>query len=92
VTAHEIGPDYITIELSDGAAYRLQTPSTGQEKVEPMNGLAQAGQGLSTLSSTTVMRLYERKEKKSPMLSPPAPALSKQFGYTPSAASLKRFH
>ncbi len=63
VTAYEIGPDYIIIEFSDGSVYRYTYASTGQENVEHMKGLAQAGQGLNTFISTTVSRLYERKEK-----------------------------
>jgi hypothetical protein len=62
VDAYEIGPDYITIKFSDGAVYRYTYASAGQENVERMKGLAQAGQGLSTFISTTVSKLYERKE------------------------------
>ncbi len=63
VTAYEIGPDYITIEFSDGSVYRYTYASAGAENVERMKGLAQAGQGLDTFISTTVSKLYERKEK-----------------------------
>ncbi len=63
VTAYEIGPDYITIEFSDGAVYRYTYASAGAENVERMKGLAEAGQGLNTFISTTVSKLYERKER-----------------------------
>ncbi len=63
VRAYEIGGDYITIEFSDGAVYRYTNASAGQENVERMKGLAEAGQGLNTFLSTNVLKLYERKEK-----------------------------
>ena len=63
VTAYEIGPDYITIEFSDGSIYRYTYASAGIENVERMKGLAEAGQGLNTFISMTVSKLYERKEK-----------------------------
>ena len=63
VRAYEIGPDYITIEFSDGASYRYTYASAGEENVERMKGLAQAGQGLNTFISTSVSQLYERKER-----------------------------
>ena len=63
VRAYEIGPDYITIEFSDGSVYRYTYASAGQENVERMKGLAQAGQGLNTFMNTTLSKLYERKEK-----------------------------
>jgi hypothetical protein len=63
VTAYEIGPDYSTLEFSDGSAYRDKYASAGQEKVERMQGFAQAGRGLDTFIGTTVSKLYERKEK-----------------------------
>ncbi len=63
VRAYEIGRDYITIEFSDGAVYRYTYASAGEENVERMKGLAEAGQGLNTFLSTNVMKLYERKEK-----------------------------
>ena len=61
VDAYEIGADYITIRFSDGAIYRYTYTSAGQENVERMKGLAQAGLGLNTFISTTVSKLYERK-------------------------------
>lgn len=63
VTPYEIGPDYITLQFSDGSSYRYTYVSAGQENVERMKGLAQAGQGLDTFINTTVSKLYERKEK-----------------------------
>ncbi len=63
VRAYEIGADYITIEFSDGAVYRYTYASAGEENVERMKGLAEAGQGLNTFLSTNVMKLYERKER-----------------------------
>ncbi len=63
VKAYEIGPDYITVEFSDGAVYRYTYASAGRENVERMKGLARAGQGLSTFLNTTVSKLYERKER-----------------------------
>ena len=63
VTAYEIGPDYITIEFSDGSVYRYTHASAGQENVEHMKGLATAGQGLNTFLNTTLSKMYERKEK-----------------------------
>ncbi len=63
VKAYEAGPDYITIEFSDGAVYRYTYASAGEENVERMKGLAEAGQGLNTFISTSVSKLYERKEK-----------------------------
>ena len=63
VKAFEIGPDYITIEFSDGAVYRYTYASAGQENVERMKAFAQAGQGLNTFMNTTLSKLYERKEK-----------------------------
>ncbi len=63
VAAYEIGPDYITLEFSDGSTYRYTYASAGQENVERMKGLAEAGQGLDTFINTTVSKLYERKEK-----------------------------
>jgi hypothetical protein len=63
VSAYEIGPDYITVEFSDGGSYRYTYASAGQENVERMKGLAQAGQGLNTFINTMVRELYERKEK-----------------------------
>ncbi len=63
VRAYEIGDDYITIEFSDGAVYRYTYASAGEENVDRMKGLAEAGQGLNTFLSTNVMKLYERKEK-----------------------------
>ena len=63
VKAYEIGPDYITIEFSDGSVYRYTYASAGQENVERMKGFAQAGQGLNTFMNTTLSKLYERKEK-----------------------------
>ncbi len=63
VTAYEIGPDYITVQFSDGGTYRYTYASAGTENVERMKGLATAGQGLGTFLNTTVSKLYERKEK-----------------------------
>lgn len=63
VRAYENGPDYITVEFSDGSTYRYTYASAGQENVERMKGLAAAGQGLDTFINTTVAKLYERKEK-----------------------------
>ncbi len=63
VRAYEIGSDYITMEFSDGAVYRYTYASAGQQNVEHMKGLAEAGQGLGTFLNTTVAKLYERKEK-----------------------------
>ena len=63
VKAFEIGPDYITIEFSDGSTYRYTYASAGRENVEHMKGLAEAGQGLNAFLSTTVSKLFERKEK-----------------------------
>jgi hypothetical protein len=63
MTAYEIGEDYITIEFSDGSVYRYTYASAGQQTVERMKGLAEAGQGLDTFINTTVSKLDERKEK-----------------------------
>lgn len=63
VKAYEIGPDYITIEFSDRAVYRYTYASAGQENVEHMKGLATSGQGLDEFLSTTLSKMYERKEK-----------------------------
>ena len=63
VSAYEIGPDHITIEFTDGTMYLYTYASAGKDNVERMKGLAQAGRGLSTYISTTVGKLYERKEK-----------------------------
>ncbi len=63
VKAYEIGPDYITLEFWVGAVYRYTNASAGEENVERMKGRARAGQGLNTFISTTVSKLYERKEK-----------------------------
>ena len=63
VRAYEIGPDFITIEFSDGSVYRYTYASAGQENVERMKGFAQAGQGLNTFMNTALSKLYERKER-----------------------------
>ena len=63
VSAYEIGSDYITIQFSDDSVYRYTYASAGKDNVERMKGLAEAGQGLNTFISTTVSKLYERKEK-----------------------------
>ncbi len=63
VKTFEIGPDYITIEFSDGAVYRYTYASAGPENVERIKGLATAGQGLDEFLSTTLSKMYERKEK-----------------------------
>jgi hypothetical protein len=62
IAAYEIGPDYIAVKFSDGHTYRYTYASAGQENVEPLKGLAQAGQGLNTFIGTTVSKLYERRE------------------------------
>lgn len=63
VTAYQVGPDYITLQFSDGSTYRYTYISAGQENVERMKSLAQAGQGLDTFINAAIRKLYERKEK-----------------------------
>ncbi|MGE5072007.1 MAG: hypothetical protein ACM3MF_01150 [Anaerolineae bacterium] len=63
VRTYEIGQDYIAIEFSDGAVYRYTYASAGQENVEHMKGLATSGQGLDEFLSTSLSKMYERKEK-----------------------------
>ncbi len=63
VTAYQVGPDYITLQFSDGSTYRYTYISAGQENVERMKSLAQAGQGLDTFINAAIRKLYARKEK-----------------------------
>ena len=61
-TAHEIAADYVTLEFSKRSTCGYAYAGAGQENGERMKRSATAGQGFDKFISSTVSKLYERKE------------------------------
>lgn len=63
VSAYEIGVDFIRVQFSTGATYLYTYSSAVSENIEQMKILARKGDGLNSFISTTVRKLYARKER-----------------------------
>lgn len=63
VVGYELGADQIRVQFKDGATYLYTYGSAGANYIEQMKRLATAGQGLNSFISTTVRKLYARKER-----------------------------
>lgn len=63
VLAHEVGPDFIRVEFSDGAQYLYTYASAGTQFIEQMKELARRGQGLNSFINRFVRKAYARKER-----------------------------
>ena len=51
VTAYEIGPDFIRLQVQSGTSYTYTYDTAGREHVERMKQLAASGRGLSKFLS-----------------------------------------
>lgn len=63
VAGYELRADQIRVQFKDGAIYLYTYGSAGANYVEQMKRLAIAGHGLNSFISTTVRKLYARKER-----------------------------
>jgi hypothetical protein len=63
VTAYEDFDEAIAVLFQDGGLYLYDYESTGEDEVEEMKRLADAGQGLATYISQNVGGRYARKLK-----------------------------
>jgi hypothetical protein len=61
VVSYEIGDDWIKVQFRDGGIYTYTYQSAGQDNIEHMKTLAQAGQGLNSFISTAVRKAYATK-------------------------------
>lgn len=55
---YEIGTDYIKVQFKDGSIYTYTYLSAGQDKVETMKVLAEAGNGLNSFINKYARKLY----------------------------------
>lgn len=58
VYGYEIGTDYIKVQFKDGSIYTYTYLSAGQDKVEIMKALAEAGDGLNSFINRYTRKLY----------------------------------
>ena len=58
ITRYKTGPDYIEVEFSNDRIYLYNYKSTGENNVEYMKQLAEAGSGLSTFISKIIKGNY----------------------------------
>lgn len=58
VYGYEIGTDYIKVQFKDGSIYTYTYLSAGQDKVEIMKALAEAGDGLNSFINRYARKLY----------------------------------
>ncbi len=63
VVGFEIGSDSITVFFNDGAAYLYTYQSAGQDHIEQMKSLAQAGRGLNSYIMRYVRKNYASKTR-----------------------------
>ena len=63
VAAYEIASDSIKVQFRDGWIYTYTYQSAGQDNIEQMKILAQAGQGLNSFIIKTVRKAYATKSK-----------------------------
>ncbi|MDB5850482.1 MAG: hypothetical protein JWP29_4234 [Rhodoferax sp.] len=61
ISAFETGPDTITVQFADGAAYVYNVRSAGQKHIAAMQRLAVDGQGLATYITRHVRDRYARR-------------------------------
>jgi hypothetical protein len=61
VLAYEFGAGSITVEFKDRSLYLYNYAKTGQQNVERMKALAEAGSGLNSFISKTVRNAYAAK-------------------------------
>jgi len=61
VLRFEIGPDSIAVSFKDGTVYLYGNLVTGQDNVEKMKALAEAGRGLGTFIEENVGDAYVAK-------------------------------
>ncbi|HVL77182.1 MAG TPA: hypothetical protein VM406_14295 [Noviherbaspirillum sp.] len=61
VVAYEVGQRTIVVEFEDGGIYLYNYESAGQDKIERMKQLAEAGRGLSTFIVRHVRDAYAAK-------------------------------
>lgn len=58
IDAYEIGDDFIKVSFSTGSTYTYSYDSAGQEIVDQMKQLAQAGNGLSGFINQYAKKSY----------------------------------
>ncbi len=63
VAEYECGADFIRVRFNDGGQYLYDNSRPGAVKVQQMQGLARAGQGLNSLISREIKKNYARKER-----------------------------
>jgi len=61
VIAYEIEAESITVEFMDSSIYLYNYTATGQQNVDRMKVLAEAGRGLNSFINTYVRKAYSRK-------------------------------
>ncbi len=62
VDAYECGADFIRVRFNKGGQYLYGSNKPGADKVQEMQELALAGQGLNSLISREIKTNYEKKE------------------------------
>lgn len=61
ICSYEIGVDFIDVQFTDGFTYRYSYSSAGENNVEEMKLLAEAGKGLNSFINQYVKQDYSRK-------------------------------
>ena len=63
VIAYQNGVDHIAVQFKDGTVYLYTNKSAGQDSINKMKELAEAGAGLTTYINQHVKDCYEAKIK-----------------------------
>lgn len=62
VRAYEFGDDYIRVQFTSGSVYLYTVESAGEESIEEMKKLAEAGEGLNRYIIQHVAQSFARRE------------------------------
>lgn len=61
ISSYEIGDDYIKVEFNDSSIYLYNYVSAGEDNIEQMKQLAEAGEGLNSFINKHVKNKYAEK-------------------------------
>lgn len=63
IAGYQIGPDYIRVMFNDSSVYLYTSASAGEEHIDNMKSLAEAGEKLNAYINRNVKSGYARKEQ-----------------------------